>query len=148
MEWREVGTEALKYSITGFTGFGLGAVFGSLAGKSAVDSGIVFAVSFIASRALNALVRKLALKNDLQLSTYHIVKRLADLALKIATATTLFAVGVLSSTGLIVMGSVSLAFCAIDIGLGIYLRYSEQDDLLDDVVVDKSTPWYIKHAFA
>lgn len=148
MEWRDIGTEALKYSVTGFAGFGFGAVFGKFADHSPFETGALFAVSFIASKALNTLVRKIALKHDFQLSTYHIVKRLADTALKLATAVALFAIGVFSTTGLLFAGGVSLAFCALDIGLGVYLKYSQQDDLLDDVVIDKQTPWSIRHAYA
>lgn len=148
MEWRDVGVEALKYSVTGFAGFGFGAVFGKLADHAPFETGALFAVSFIASRALNTAVRKIALKLDLQLSTYHIVKRVADTALKLAVAISLFAMGVFSTTGLMFVGGVALAFCAVDIGVGVYLRYSGQDDLLDDVVDDKQNPWFVRHAYA
>ena len=148
MEWRNVGTEALKYAVTGFAGFGLGAVFGKATGNPPFSTGGVFAVSFVGSRVLNSFVRKQSLKYDLNLSTYHIVKKIADTLLKLVTAVSLFSIGVLSTTGFMVMGGVALTFCAIEIGLGVYLKYTEQDELLDNITVDTKTSWLISRAFA
>lgn len=148
MNWREIGTESLKYAFTGLAGFGAGALIGHLNESPPFMTGGILSVGFVASRALSIFIRKKAIEHDIQLSSYQIVKHIAGTALKLATAVAFFACGILSTSGLMLMGGFSLAFCAVEIGIGLYIKYTEGDELMGDVVLDKKTPWHLGHAYA
>ncbi len=148
MDWRDIGTETIKYAVTGFAGFGFGALIGSVNEGSPYVSGGILGVAFVASRALSQFIRKFAIDRDMHLSNYHITKHIAGTLLKLATAAAFFAFGILNTTGLLVMGGVSLAFCAVEIGIGLYIKYSESDELMGDIVLDKKSPWHLGHAYS
>ena len=148
MDWRKVGAEAYNYAFIGLAGFGAGALIGKMNNSSPFAGGGIMAVGILASKALRGFIRNKSVDNDIHLSNYHITKNIAGTVLSLATAVAFFAAGILSTTGLMMMVGSSLAFCAIEIGIGLYIKYTENDELMGDIDLNKPSPWYLIRAYA
>ncbi|ADI38219.1 putative membrane protein [Waddlia chondrophila 2032/99] len=148
MKYQEIGREALKYAFNGLAGFGVGVLLGkALQGPSMIVGGIL-AIGFVALKALRTLVRNFAIRQDMHLSNYQIVKNITGTVLNLAVNAALYAFGIFGTNSFMVISGASLAVCALNIGLGLYIKYSEQDELMSDIVVGEKSPWYLHNAYA
>jgi hypothetical protein len=148
MDVRTVGMEAMKYAATGFAGLGIGAVLGQATGVPPMNCAVVCSAAFIACRAFDQFARKNALSRDWELSTFQIVKSIGWAMIGMTAAVSLFALGVLSTKSLFVMAALTAAFSVINISLGVYIKYSGDDDLLEDIVMNDKTSWHVRFASA
>jgi hypothetical protein len=148
MELKQVGIEALKYAAYGAVAFASGALMGKMCGGSPLLAGAVNAVTAVAVRALDPLTRKLAESQDWNLSTFKIARTLGQGLVAVASIAALVALGIIGAPGAIFFGVVAAVMFGLNLGIGIYLSQSEEDQSINNFVMDDNSPWHVKHSYA
>lgn len=148
MDLNKLGGELAGYTLAGLAGFSVGAILGVVTKSPPYVVGSVLAITFIASRALRCLIKSQAFYCDMRLSTYHIVRTVADGLCSIASYAALFALGMMSSHYLMVAGSLTIAYTICEIAVGVVIRFTENDDVIRKIEITDQTPWHVRLAYA